>query len=221
MARLTRKQKHSILGAVLLLVLVLAVICLRQIYQANREPEPLPLSRDYDQAILSEPTATVEQAMKWARRQGAADEFVQLAPVFWAAGEATGVNPVIGYAQSFLETGGFNWQGVVDGSYHNPAGLKTTEGGGDYESSAHMRFASWEEGIRAQFEHLALYAGAEGYPLQDPVDPRHFDWLLGTGPTVGTMAASWATAGHYADTLTELIDRIENEWVKIGGTWRN
>lgn len=213
------KRKSLLYLAVAVGVILLAAALIMREYR--QEPEPPPVSRDYDQPILAPASASVEQAQKWAKDSGAADEFVELAPLFWEIGERTGVNPVIAYAQSRLETGGFHWRGVVDSSYHNPAGIKTADGGGDYDSAAHMRFADWKEGITAQFEHLALYAGAEGYPLENPIDPRHFEWLYGIGPTVGTMSQSWATAQHYSDTLTELIDRLENTWVRIDGEWQH
>lgn len=173
------------------------------------EPPLPPLRLDLSQPVLSQPTATVDQAKKWAKRNHAADLFIELADTYWEIGEQTGVNPTIAYAQAALETNFMNFGGVVDASYHNPCGLKTTTGGDDDDPDAHHRFADWSEGIRAQYEHLALYAGQDGYPLESPNDPRHFSYLFGEARTVGEIGDRWASSSNYAEVLAELVDRME------------
>ena len=53
----------------------------------------------------------------------------------------------------------------------------------DFIAEAHKRFDSWEDGISAHVDHLALYAGAAGYPKEGTLDPRHFESLFGRCPT--------------------------------------
>lgn len=77
------------------------------------------------------------------------------------------------------ETGYGKFGGVLDESYHNPCGMKTSSGGGDYDPNAHQKFNSWDEGVQAHLDHLALYAGADGYPKSDTFDPRHFVTIKG------------------------------------------
>ncbi|SJU02468.1 Uncharacterised protein [Clostridioides difficile] len=62
----------------------------------------------------------------------------------------------------------------MDESYNNPCGMKTSQGGSDTDPNAHQRFNSWDEGVQAHLDHLALYAGAKGYPKEGTYDPRHF-----------------------------------------------
>lgn len=177
------------------------------------EPPLPPLKIDLQKPVLSAPTATVEQAQKWARSKGATKHFIELAPLYWELAPQYGVDPVVAYAQFGLETNYGRFGGVIDESYHNPCGLKTTKGGDDQDPTAHQRFPTWEDGVRAQYEHLCLYAGAPGYPLEHPLDPRHFPQLLGTAETVGEIGERWASSKHYGALLAELIDRIQVQHV--------
>jgi hypothetical protein len=201
-----KNQRIKIVWAAVLIVICLigaVVLWLRQ------HPPLPPIRIDLEQPVLSPPTATVEQAERWARRNRADEDFVELAALYWRIGTETGVNPVVAYAQAAIETDFMRFGGVIDASYHNPCGLKTHAGGDDDDPDVHQRFTDWEEGVRAQFEHLALYAGQTGYPLAEPTDPRHFPYLLGEAKTVGQIGERWASAAHYGETLAELIDRIE------------
>lgn len=132
--------------------------------------------------IMGPTTASVGAAKKWAEKKGATDEFVSLADIYWRQAPAIGMNPVVAYCQSAVETGYGKFGGVIDASFHNPCGLKITDTSGfedsDREPDAHQRFPDWETGISAHIDHLALYAGANGYPKSDTADPRHFSYLF-------------------------------------------
>ncbi|SYX87708.1 N-acetylmuramoyl-L-alanine amidase family protein [Paenibacillus alvei] len=120
--------------------------------------------------IIGKASASVEQAKAWAHSMNAPAEFVELADLYWQlAPQYGGIDPAIAYVQFAHETGVFVQERekvmlASDASYHNPCGLKITAGGGDYQASAHKRFKDWREGITAHLDHLALYAGASGYP---------------------------------------------------------
>ena len=139
--------------------------------------------------ILSSDSTTVAQAEAWARAKGATEEFVGLASLYQKyASSRGGVNWVVAYVQAAKETGYGKFGGVLDASYHNPCGLKNSSGGADEDPNAHKRFDNWDQGIIAHLDHLALYAGAAGYPKTNYVstwqhsnldststyDPRHF-----------------------------------------------
>ena len=159
--------------------------------------------------ILAAPTATQGQAGAWAKKHGATGEFVGLAKLYWQlAPPRGGVDPAVGYAQSFHETGGGRFGGVLDATYHNPCGLKTTGGGGNEERTAHTRFPSWREGVTAHLDHLALYAGAPGYPRQGSPDPRHFPSLKGTAKTVEALGGKWAPSPTYGQRVAQLARDI-------------
>jgi hypothetical protein len=162
--------------------------------------------------ILSPPTALLEQMQLWARRKNATKVFVSLSEIYWEKAIAIGINPVIAYVQSALETGFGRYDGSVRVDFNNPCGLKKTNATGDKpDDFAH--FDSWIIGIEAHLDHLALYAGASEYPKKPNKtnDPRHFPHLYGCAPTVETMSKLWAADKKYGEKLIKLIKSIETE----------
>lgn len=165
--------------------------------------------------ILGKPTASIEQMKEWARSKKAHQEFIDLAPLYYEVSKAAGVNPIITYTQSAKETGYFKFGGVLDITFKNPCGLKVSGGGGDKDPNAHKRFASWEEGIQAQVDHLALYAGAEGYPKPGTPDPRHFPYLKGSAKTVESLSGKWAPSSSYGNDIVKMVKEVESTKVEV------
>ena len=159
--------------------------------------------------ILGLPLVPPEQAAVWARMHGATPLFVSLAGLYWEVGEKLGVRPEVAYAQAAKETDFGRFTGVLNARFHNPAGLKRPQGGPNRNPSAHMRFSSWREGITAQFEHLALYAGKPGYPKAGAVDPRPFASLAGRAKTVEALGGSWAPSKAYGRSLARLVRMLD------------
>lgn len=176
--------------------------------------------------ILGKATVTYAQAEAWVKSVKTANKLLlENLPIIWKAAEGNGINPVVMLAQVCCETGYFNFGGVLNASFHNTCGLKTTKGGGDHEANAHMRFKSWADGIQAHADHLGLYAGAKNCPKYSPetknytndkykangttLDPRHFTYLYGKCPTVEGLSGTWATDKKYAVTLKSIIAKIE------------
>jgi N-acetylmuramoyl-L-alanine amidase CwlA len=153
--------------------------------------------------ILAPASGTVAQAQEWARGKNATDVFIQNAALYWQIAPQAGVDPVVAYAQYAHESGYGKHGGTVPESYCNPCGLKVTAGGGNDDPNAHKHFASWAEGVRAQIDHLALYAGAAGYPMAGTPDPRHFPYLHGTAKTVEELGGKWAPSAAYGAKLLE------------------
>ncbi|SFC85177.1 N-acetylmuramoyl-L-alanine amidase [Clostridium uliginosum] len=157
--------------------------------------------------IVSNTQVTVEQAKKWAKSKGATNTFINLAELYWKYAKDCGnVNPGIAYVQSAKETGYGKFGGVLDETYNNPCGLKTSAGGGDTDPNAHTRFNSWDEGVQAHLDHLALYAGAEGYPKSNTYDPRHFVTIKGKSPTVNSLGGKWAPSSTYGEEVNSLYN---------------
>ena len=169
--------------------------------------------------ILSSDSTTVAQAEAWARAKGATEEFIGLASLYQKyAGSRGGVNWALAYVQAAKETGYGRFGGVLDASYKNPCGLKESSGGGDYDPNAHKRFDTWDQGIIAHLDHLALYAGASGYPKTNYIsswkgsnidnsstyDPRHFTYLKGTATTAIDLGGKWAPSSTYGLELLRL-----------------
>ena len=86
-----------------------------------------------DFKIISDSEVTVKQAKKWAKSKGATETFIGLADLYFKYSSDCGdVNPAIAYVQAAKETGYGKFGGVIDESYHNPCGLKTSSGGDRY-----------------------------------------------------------------------------------------
>lgn len=159
--------------------------------------------------IIGAATATAAQGRSWAENKGASELFVSLADVFWVVSEAVGINPVVAYCQSAVETGYGRFGGVLDSTFCNSCGMKTNVGGSDTDPNAHQRFSTWEDGISAQVDHLALYAGAKGYPKENTKDPRHFSYIKGKAPTVEALGGCWAPSADYGEKIVALMAQLE------------
>lgn len=158
--------------------------------------------------ILGKPRTTVAAAQSWARAHGATRTFVRLAPLYWQLAPARGIRPELAYAQAAKETGFGRFGGVLDASFRNPCGLKRTAGGPNHARWAHRRFRSWRAGVTAHLDHLALYAGARGYPKRRTPDPRHFRFLHGSAPTVERLGGRWAPSRSYGREVIRLATGI-------------
>lgn len=162
-----------------------------------------------DVSIISESPLSMEVAKMWAKQKGATDTFIALADLYWAyAPSHGGVNPLVAYIQAAIETGYGKFGGVINESFCNPCGLKVSSGGGNYDANAHKRFGSWDEGVQAHLDHLALYAGAVGYPRGNTYDPRHFKSIYGKATSVRGLAGSWASDSSYGNKLVNAYNAV-------------
>ena len=162
-----------------------------------------------DIQIISSTKITVDEAKIWAKTKGATNTFIGLADLYWKYSSTNGnVNPAVAYVQAAVETGYGKFGGVIDESYKNPCGMKTTEGGSNTSPSAHQRFNSWDDGVKAHLDHLALYAGAIGYPRKNTTDPRHFSYVLGNAKTVQALSGTWASNNNYGNTIMNLYNSL-------------
>lgn len=187
------------------------------------------MSEIIDKQIATKPTATVEQGIAWAKKRGAAQLMIDLAPKFWEIATGKGINPVFSYCQTAYETGYMNFPNtLINESYKNTAGIKRSDEEieeilkkypgktSDDVAECHMKFKTWDDSIKAQTDHSALYAGLSGYPKNYPeetYDPRHFDWIFGIGKTVMTWAPNYST-NAYGERLIEMMNEIENTVVQ-------
>lgn len=163
--------------------------------------------------IKNDPTADIETMRKWARRKNASQTFIDLAETFYNVGKKYNIDPAVVYAQSAKETGFMKFGGVLDATFHNPCGLKTTTGGGNNDPNAHKKFDNWEQGITAQVQHLGLYAG-EIYKDGDIVDPRHFPEIRGKAKTVEELGGKWAPSGTYGNEIVNMMKEFSKTQVK-------
>ena len=171
----------------------------------------IKVSASDDINIISSTNITVSTAKAWAKSKGATNTFVGLADLYWRYASSHGnVNPAVAYVQAAKETGYGKFGGVINESYHNPCGMKVAAGGGDYDPNAHMRFESWDKGVQAHIDHLALYAGASGYPRTGNTnDPRQFPSIAGKAPTVVSLGGNWAPSSSYGTEILNLYRDLE------------
>lgn len=186
--------KKKLITLVVILAMIVSLVPIKGVQAATT---------DFD--IISSTKVTAKQAKNWAKSKGATDTFANLAELYWKYSDKCGdVNPAIAYVQAAKETGYGRFGGVLDESYHNPCGLKTSAGGGDYDKNAHQKFNSWDEGIQAHMDHLALYAGAKGYPKDNTYDPRHFVTIKGKATTTNELSTRWAPSSTYGEEVGKL-----------------
>lgn len=160
-----------------------------------------------DIKIMGSTHITCQQAEQWAAARGATKEFISLAKIYWELAPSMGVNPWIAYCQAAKETGYGHFRGIIDRTFMNPCGLKKTDKKGDLPED-HHRFDSWRHGVSAHLDHLALYAGASGYPKEDTKDPRHFDWIRGRATTVLALGGNWGASKEYGIELLKLVRSV-------------
>jgi N-acetylmuramoyl-L-alanine amidase/Mannosyl-glycoprotein endo-beta-N-acetylglucosaminidase len=148
------------------------------------------------------PSAAKRRAHAWADSKGCAEVFHEVIDAGWKNAGDIGIDAAVFVAQAAKETGFGKFGGVIDASFHNSGGLKTTAGGDNDAPEAHQRFRNWETGTRAHCAHLALYAGvisvAEAKKLGDK---RAFDSIAGVAPTVQELGGKWAPATDYGRSI--------------------
>lgn len=150
--------------------------------------------------IINKPTATLDKINTWAKDKP--DLFRKIIPIAYNLSIEYGIDPTVTIAQIALETGYCRYGGKVPPSFHNTCGLKSKNGKG------FNQFKSWEEGIEAHVQHLALYAGSPKLQGKQIVDPRHFKELKGTAKSVNDLSLKWASNSDYGKKLNNMCKDI-------------
>lgn len=167
--------------------------------------------------IINKPSALVEQMQIWGKENNATNLFINHASIYMKLGIERGIDPVIAYVQYAIETnfGRFGKKGILDKSYCNPSGLRLLVDKSKSRSSfSFKRFKTWNEGIEAHLDHLALLAGVDGYPKEETNDPRHLPNLYNTCKRVSDLQNTWNSISNYARDVehqVKLIQRIQIE----------
>ena len=170
-------------------------------------------------SIIGKAEVSKEKMMSWAKNKNNNEEYLFVMDLAWEMAEHLGIRPEVACCQISKETGYLYKNGSaagLDASFHNPCGLKITQGGGDYVASAHMKFPTWEHGILAYLDHLSLYIGLEGYPLEKDytLDPRHFPYLKGTAKYVEDLGGKWCPNVEYGKDIVRMVNEIKGNEVK-------
>ncbi|MGL4450957.1 MAG: N-acetylmuramoyl-L-alanine amidase [Sarcina sp.] len=143
------------------------------------------------------------QAKQWAKNKKCSEEVIKLVDLYWNLYvKKDGVNPAIAYSQALIETDKASL--IMDDikNYFNPGGLK------EDKSEKYKKFTSWKEGVEAHLDHLALYAGAKGYPNKESLDPRHFSYLFGVCKNVENLSGKWSSDPDYGINILKYYYEI-------------
>ncbi len=162
--------------------------------------EDLGIDKSYT-PITGDAQITVEQAQKWAADRGAAQRFIDIAPVYWEYGRQFGIRPEIMYAQAGKETGYGNYGGAVKPEMNNWAGIKIKSPIGD-RTEDHETFATPEDGVRAHYNHMCAYIGIA--PIGEPHDRyyvvKSIDWA-GSIKNVEALGGRWCPDLYYGYSI--------------------
>ena len=122
---------------------------------------------------------------------------VEIAKAFFKLAPKYGIDPMMAIAQSILETGWFKYAGsAVTADQHNYCGLGVTSTG-----VKGAEFATIEDGVTAQLQHLFAYGCKDALPAGDTIlDPRFSLVTRGIATYWQQLAGRWACPGY--DTKT-------------------
>jgi hypothetical protein len=159
--------------------------------------------------VMGQSRLTGDQIASWFAKQKITPAItipiVDLARIFVDEGNAQNVRGDIAFVQSILETGWFRYEGsMVKPTDNNFSGL----GACDSCSRGNI-FATPEEGVRAQIQHLWAYADPAADPTRTarPLADKRFTYVrpYGKAPTWEAMGnGNWATGGGYTEKILGL-----------------
>lgn len=174
--------------------------------------------------IINKPSITINECREWLKTKKECNEIVfELLDIIWEASIRNGIDPCVLLAQSLIETNYFMSEKHVKN--HNTGSLKDV----NYKYGMFLgyegdtEFRTWEGGITAHSDHLALYAGVKGFPKYNPngninndgfditgltTDPMHFRYLMGACTKVEYLSGDWAETDDYGDQIVELVNEM-------------
>lgn len=159
--------------------------------------------------VMGQSRLTGDQIAAWFAKQKITPAITipipELARLFVDEGNAQNVRGDIAFAQSILETGWFRYEGsMVKPTDNNFSGL----GACDSCNRGNI-FATPQEGVRAQIQHLWAYADPNADPAKvaRPLADRRFAMVspYGKAPTWEAMGnGNWASGGGYTEKILAL-----------------
>ena len=174
--------------------------------------------------IINDPSITVDECREWLKTKNKCNEIVfDLLDTMWFASIRNGIDPCVLLAQSLIETDYFtNKINLFNRNTGNLRDVSLFKKYGGYTT-----FDSWIKGIHAHADHLALCAGANGFPKRSirskklyrngltmfklnelTFDPMHFEYLMGTCTKVEHLYNEERKNHDYAQKIVELVNEM-------------
>jgi hypothetical protein len=154
--------------------------------------------------LASVPSEYLAQALTWSE-VNLPSQYQSIAKEYKEHGEKYGVQWAMAFAQACHETGVFGFGGAVKPEQNNFAGIAATGNGVPGES-----FDTISEGVLAQIQHLACYAGKD-IPDNELVADRTKEvksYILGKSESWEGLAGTWAADPDYFEGLLYHYQRI-------------
>jgi hypothetical protein len=188
--------------------------------KALQVAEEIGALRALGEPVMGPPVLTPIELVAWYRTTGAKPRLhgvtvEQLAQMFIEEGQAENVRGDFAFAQSYIETGGFYY----NGQDNNFAGMGFCDG-----CTSETVFPTAREGVRAQIQHLRNYADKRSrtgdlhfapspyWYGQDPARAAsNFDTFFAKGwaPTWQMMGkGNWATDPNYSGKVIGVYNRM-------------
>lgn len=197
---------------IFLLLLLLGIM--QPVTAASYTEDILQVETDFDLTIMGEPLATKQQCIRFLVRQNPFPLLTvsidKLVDYYWEEASLEGIRPDVAFAQAIHETGFFRYGGDVVPFQNNYAGIGTT--GNKVKG---YWFATAQEGVTAQIQHLLAYASTRP-PQKEIVDPRYR--LVKTTQNFGKavmwtdLNGKWAVPGNtYGQMILAIHRRILQE----------
>ena len=162
--------------------------------------------------IMGEPEIDARSMTEFIRRHNPNFDS-EIAEAYYNIGCRYGVRGDIAICQAILETGWFQFSSgtAVTADQHNYCGLGVTEA-----LSRGATFATIEEGVTAQIQHLYAYASRRGLPDGETVvDPRYTYVPRGVAPTWESLSGRWAVNKEYGNRILNLYYTMTGRIIEV------
>ncbi|NBD15740.1 MAG: hypothetical protein GVY04_06195 [Cyanobacteria bacterium] len=163
------------------------------------------------------PSVCLDQALSWSSRN-LPNQYHNIIEFYQEQGEYYGIRWDWAFAQACHETGYFEFGGDVQPEQNNFAGIGATGDGNPGES-----FQNISDGVKAQIQHLACYAGVD-IPEHELIANRTREVkaiILNRSTTWEGLAGTWAMDAQYFQKLQYHYHRIfepreqEHGWYRL------
>ena len=143
--------------------------------------------------ILGETKITYNQLKAWVKSKKSADPLLLTnLPSIWRAAIKRGILPEVMCSQVCIETGYFKFGGVLDTSYHNTCGLKTTKGGSDKASYGTSNLKGCRESALCEYNNIIYVLG--GYNGNTFANISAVPYVFAYNTITETWENAWASS---------------------------